>query len=66
MGKEALRDGLKRIRFYYDEATAPIMAYENGVQFTDGNLAINFKPFTNADAIEERANAIVKTLEAGL
>lgn len=66
MGKEALQDGLKRISFYYDEATAPVMSYENGVKFADGNLSINFKPFSNADAIEDRAIAIVKALEAGL
>lgn len=66
MGKEALQGALKRIVFTYDEATAPVMTYENGVSFTDGTLTINFKPFSNADYIEDRANAITKVLENSL
>ncbi len=66
MGKEALQGALQRIVFTYDEATAPSMAYENGVSFADGTLTINFKPFTNADYIDDRATAIVKELERKL
>ena len=66
MGKEALTAELKAIKFHYDEATAPSMAFENGVQFADGVLKINFKPFSNADYIDDRAKAIRTTLEAAL
>lgn len=66
MGKEALTAELKSIKFHYDEATAPSMAFENGVRFEDGVLTINFKPFSNADYIDDRAKAIRTTLEAAL
>jgi hypothetical protein len=66
MGKEALAATLKTITIHYDPDTAPGSAFENGVHFEDGGLTINFKPFANADYVDERARAIQNALEAGL
>jgi hypothetical protein len=66
MGKQAVRDKLKKIVLTYDEKTAPASAYENGVKFEGGVLTINFQPFANAHDVEDRAKAIRKRLEAQL
>jgi hypothetical protein len=63
-GKQAVRDRLKNIIVTFDEATAPVSRYENGVTFEDGVLTLNFKPFSNATDITDRARAIRKKLEA--
>lgn len=63
-GKQAVRDKLKRIVVTFDKETAPVSAYENGVNFEDGVLSLNFAPFTNPMYVEERAQAIRKRLEA--
>lgn len=66
MGKDALTAKLKTIVVTFDEATAPASAYERGVSFAGGVLTVNFKPGTNADDVQARADAIRKVLEAGL
>lgn len=66
MGKEALGAQLKKVVITFDEKTAPISTYENGVTFVDGTLTVNWAPFTNAGDIEERATGIVKVLESKL
>jgi hypothetical protein len=63
-GKEAVREKLKKIVVTFDKETAPVSAYENGVNFEDRILTINFKPFTNAPDITDRVKAIRKKLEA--
>lgn len=66
IGKEALNRKLKRIVITYDEATATVSNYENGVIFDSGNLTINWKPFTNVDDLEARSRAVTKVLEDNL
>jgi hypothetical protein len=64
--KQAVRAKLRKIVVTFEEATAPATAYENGVKFEDGVLTLNFRPFTNADDVSPRAEAIRKKLEAKL
>jgi hypothetical protein len=66
LGKQAVRDKLKRIVVTFDKATAPISTYGDGVTFENGILTLNFAPFTNPMDITERAQAIRKKLEAKL
>ena len=66
LGKEALKAKLKGINIGYDPKTAPSSAYENGVNFKDGQLSLNFKPFSNASDIDARAQAIINLLESKL
>lgn len=63
MGKTALKENLKEIQITYDEATAPASNYANGLAFESGMLKINFKPWSNADDINQRKEAIQKALE---
>ena len=64
--KQALAAELKSVRVRYDEATAPASAYADGVQFEGGVLTLNFRPFTNPDDLDARAQAIQQALEAKL
>ncbi|MFQ3577604.1 MAG: hypothetical protein SNJ52_01150 [Verrucomicrobiia bacterium] len=71
LGKEALREKLEKIHITYDEETAPLGNYINGVTFEGGTLTINFRPYSNAGGPEStdfknRVQAIVETLEKGL
>lgn len=66
MGKEALKSSLRTITIDFDDATAPSMAFENGLSFEAGHLTINFRPFNNAECIDARARAIQGALEAAL
>lgn len=66
MGREALKNKLKKITLTYDAATAPISNYANGVKFDGSTLAINFRPYTNAGDVKDRTTAIQKALEAKL
>ncbi|WP_421405432.1 hypothetical protein [Agrobacterium fabrum] len=66
IGKQALKDKLKSVVIFYDEATAPTSAYRDGVTFLDGTLKVNWKPFTNADDLEPRVEALTKVLESNL
>ena len=66
LGKQALLENLKGINVTYNSDTAPASAYENGVDFSDGQLTLNFRPFSNADDVDDRADAIVKVLESKL
>ncbi|WP_353927042.1 hypothetical protein [Pseudomonas sp.] len=66
MGKTAVKEKLKNVVVRYDAATAPASNYDNGVTFTGGVLTLNFQPYSNADDVDARAQAIQKALEAGL
>jgi len=66
MGKAALKEKLKKISIMYSEAGASASAYKERVTFTGGVLAVNFRPFTNTDEVQDRAKAIRQALEAGL
>lgn len=66
LGKQALSTKLKSIKVTYDADTAPSSAYENGIDFIDGSMTLNFKPFSNASDIDERSEAIVRVLESKL
>lgn len=66
MGRAALAEGLAGVRITWDPATAPITAYENGLAFEDGILAINFEPWVNAGDVAQRAAAIRRLLESRL
>ncbi len=63
MGKQALKKGLKRIQISFDEATAPASDYAKGLSFDNGVLSINWRPFTNADALTDRSDALIKAIE---
>lgn len=66
MGKQALKAKLSKVVVRYDEATAPSSNYPEGVAFDGGVLSLNFKPYTNVDDVDARAEAIQKALEAKL
>jgi hypothetical protein len=66
MGKQALKDKLKKIAITFNEGTAPASNYANGVKFAGGTLSINFRPWSNTGDVKPRAEAIRKVLEAGL
>jgi len=66
MGKQALKAKLSKVVVRYDEATAPSSAYQDGVAFDGGVLDLNFRPFSNVDDVNARADAIRKALEAKL
>lgn len=66
MGAEALKAKLKKVVITYDQATAPVSNYPNGVSFEGGTLKINFAPFSNAADKQERAKAIQGGLESKL
>lgn len=66
MGRDALKGKLKKITITYDQTTAPISNYPNGVKFDGSTLAINFRPYANASDMKDRADAIQKALEAKL
>lgn len=66
IGKQALKDKLKSVVIFYDEATAPASAYRDGVTFADGTLKVNWKPFTNVDDLDARVEALTKVLESNL
>jgi len=66
LGKEALASQLKGINITLDPDTAPASNYANGVSFEDGEVTLNFHPFSNAGDVKERAEAIIELLEAKL
>lgn len=71
LGREAVRDGLKRVVFTYDPATAPESTYGEGVSFADGVLTLNFVPGVNVGDVgtsyfRDRVDAIRKLLETKL
>lgn len=66
MGKDALRTKLKSVVISYDEATAPVSNYEDGITFADGTLKVNWKPYTNVDDVDARVAALTKVLENNL
>jgi hypothetical protein len=65
-GKDALKAKLKKIVIMYDPNTAPASNYANGIKFEAGVLTINFRPYSNVDAVDERTAAIQKLLEDNL
>ena len=66
LGKQALAAQVKSIKITYDADTAPSSNYADGVSFEGGEVTLNFKPFSNAGDIDDRAEAIVKVLESQL
>lgn len=66
MGKQAVKDKVKKIIITFDAQTAPATAYENGVKFENGVLTLNFTPYSNVSDVKDRADAIRKILEAKL
>lgn len=66
MGRQALKEKLKSITIFYDEATGAASNYADGVTFADGALKLNWKPFTNVDDLEPRVKAITDVLEKNL
>jgi hypothetical protein len=66
MGKETLKDGLKKVVITYDPQTATASNYEKGWPFENGVLTINYQPGANSADHEEKVDAIVRNLEAGL
>ncbi|MDW8369999.1 MAG: hypothetical protein RMK81_06975 [Geminicoccaceae bacterium] len=66
IGREAIKAKLQRIVVTFDDATAPVSSYENGLRFEAGTLVINFRPGENASDIDWRVQAIVALLEKSL
>ncbi len=66
IGREAIKAKLKRIVVTFDDATAPVSTYENGLRFEDGTLTVNFRPGENASDVDWRVQAIVALLEKSL
>ena len=66
MGKTALKEKLKEITVTFDEETAPSSNYAKGITFDGGKLTVNFKPWSNADDIEQRKTAMQKMIEEKL
>lgn len=66
MGKTALQAGLKKVVVRLDEASAPASNYPNGLTFEGGTLTINWHPYSNTDDVDERVDALVKTMEPKL
>jgi hypothetical protein len=69
MGRDALKKGLKKVIVTYDAATAPATNYKNGWPFKDGILTINYEAGVNTQdpsALQERVEALVDNLEAGM
>ena len=62
MGKDALRDGLKKIVVRNSEQYSS----RSGFAFDSGVLTMDHKPYTNVDDGDERAKGLQKLLEAGL
>jgi len=63
LGKEALKDGLKKIVFCNTKDT---YSADAAVSFTGGELTIDHDPCTNVDYVKDRADAVQKSLEKGL
>ncbi len=66
MGRDALKQKLKRISISYDEATAPGSNYPDGLKFESGGLSINWQPFSNASDVKPRSDALIALLEKNL
>ena len=62
MGKDALRDGLKKIVVRNTEQYAST----SGFAFDGGVLTVDHKPYANVDYGTERSEGLQKLLEAGL
>lgn len=62
MGREALRDGLKRVVVCNRSGTYG----ESAITFQSGVLTIDHEPVTNLSDVSLRQEAIVKNLEKGL
>lgn len=62
LGQEALEASLDRVELTNDEG------YWNGrgVSFADGVLTIDHEPSVNVDQVDERTDAVVEALNAGL
>ena len=65
MGKAALKEKLKSIVIVFDD-DAPVSDHAAGMKFDDGVLTIDAAPYVNGQDLNQRAEAIVKTLEPKL
>lgn len=63
LGKDALKEGLKKIVFCNTKDT---YSAEAAISFTGGELTIDHDPCTNVDYVKDRADAVQKALEKGL
>lgn len=63
MGREALREKLKKVVIQNSNSTA---SGSRVAAFHDGVLTLDHKPFTNMDDVRDRIAGIQKTLEAAL
>jgi len=65
MGTEALTENLKKLVIHCDDQ-APASNYLEGLSLEEGTLAINWRPYTNAHARNERTQVLTKFLESRL
>ena len=63
MGREALRDGLKKISF---ANSADKYSADSAISFVSGELVIDHDPDCNVDYVSERSEVVRKVLEKGL
>ncbi|MDN6858789.1 hypothetical protein QO207_19525 [Pseudomonas sp. CAN2814] len=66
LGRQAMKDKLKRIVIRYDASDSAAHDYRRAVAFESGVLSINFRPASAAGQIEERTEAIQSSLETAL
>jgi secreted PhoX family phosphatase len=66
MGKQALKEKLKKIAIRYGDDGISASDYSDRVKFEDGVLTVNFKPYTNTADVKDRTDTITKLLEASL
>ena len=66
MGRDALKAKLQRIHVRFDEKTAPVSNYPNGVSFQGGVLEINWRPFSNTNDVDDRTKALTQVMEKNL
>lgn len=63
MGREALKEGLKKISFVN---SADKYSSESAISFVSGELTIDHDPDCNVDYVDERSDFVKKILEKGL
>jgi hypothetical protein len=67
-GKAALKSKLKKIVIMFNNETAPMANFPNGLTWNAGVLTINYRPNenTNENYMKERVEAITKLVESKL
>lgn len=66
MGRDALKAKLQRIHVRFDEKTAPASNYPNGLNFPNGVLDINWRPYSNTADVKDRTKALTQIMEKNL